>query len=223
MSKKKYRISAPSLVRKTAPIFPVDSLEQPVVYYSEIAWQKILRAIDKCTKEVGWLGTVEKIGKNYIISDIFVPEQTVHASETDIKADALADLAASLDDPEKLYYWGHSHVNMGVGPSNQDEEQASEYLEHLNVFIRGIYNKKGESKVDVYDVENGFVYQAVENVLYYKPLSEEAIEAFDKTLTENVKENRPVTYCSNYPSSTTNSSLANTNPFIKRKRSTSNA
>lgn len=162
----------------------------PSVYYTEQAHRVIQMLVQKCTQEVGWLGLVETIGSDYLITDIYVPEQTVSAAETDIDSEAMMDLYNELiadgKDTNKLFYWGHSHVNMGVGPSLQDENQVDEYLESMPLFIRGIYNKHGESKVDVYDVEKGLVYECVDNEVL-RDGDDELEAAVDALIKKNVK------------------------------------
>ncbi|MGD9382357.1 MAG: hypothetical protein PVI03_07925 [Candidatus Thorarchaeota archaeon] len=187
-SKPKFTVQAGSLTAKTSPILPVEATHTPTVFYTPKAWTKIRRAVDKCTKEVGWLGIVERQGDDYLIEDIFIPKQTVSHTETDIDAEDMVDLVMSLEEPDKLLYWGHSHVNMGVSPSGQDEQQTAEYLEHADFFIRGIYNKKGEAKVDVFDMKLGLVFQKVSTKILYNALTEEEEKAFEAELNKNVIE-----------------------------------
>ncbi len=181
----KYKFDTRSLVSSTQSIHPLGG-KPPVVRYTSLAWNKIKHLVKTCQKEVGWFGTVEKNGNMYLITDIFVPKQTVTGAETDILPEDLADIVELVEDPEQLYYWGHSHVSMGVGPSGQDEDQTSEYLEHLDVFIRGIYNKRGESKVDVYDTAVMLCHQCVDNKPLPSLLSEEEEKALDEVIKEKV-------------------------------------
>jgi len=160
------------------------------VRYTPQVWQTISHIVDSQKLEVGWLGMVEEAEYGYLITDIFVPKQTVSAAETDIDENAMADLALELDDAgydiSKLLYWGHSHVNMAVSPSGQDEKQVGEFLNNCPVFIRGIYNKRGESKVDVYDVERNVVHQCVPDLIDYPPLPDAALAKLDAVLKSNV-------------------------------------
>jgi len=146
----------------------------PRVFYTDVAWSKLQLAIHHCAKEVGWFGTVERTQSgNFLITDIFVLKQEVTAATTEIDGDALNALYEELfqqgKDPNQLRYWGHSHVNMAVSPSINDEEMVQEYVEDLGAddfFIRGIYNKRGASKVDVYIKQNedmGWIHECVEN------------------------------------------------------------
>lgn len=186
------RIKSGSLTPKSTPIYPVDEASAPVVYYTPFVWNVIWYLVNQCSMEVGWLGLVDKIGDDYIVTDIYVPEQTVSRTETDIESEAMSALALELlaegKDPNKLRYWGHSHVNMQVSPSSQDEKQLEEYLEHCDWFIRGIYNKRGDTKVDVYDRTNNVVHQVVKNGPHIPNLTEEEKEVLDKLIKNNVQE-----------------------------------
>lgn len=164
-------IESSSLVKKSHFLFTPP--RAPEVLYADIAWSKLQLAIQHCAKEVGWMGTVEKNEHtgNYIITDIIVPPQEVSAASTEIDHMALVEWADSHEyDTDKLRYWGHSHVNMGVSPSIQDERQIQEYMENRMLmyddtfFIRGIYNKSGDAKVDVYIKNNedmGWIHECV--------------------------------------------------------------
>ena len=175
----------------------------PKVYYEEYAWQSIQYLVSKVSTEVGWLGLVEtKRNKDDIVTeltvtDIYVPEQTVSGAETDISSEAMADLAIHLEslgkESDKLIYWGHSHVNMGVSPSRQDEIQMQEFLDGgCKLFVRGIYNKRGQSKVDVYDVDQNCIHQCVSNGPVPEPLPKHLTDYLDETIKENVKKQKTV-------------------------------
>jgi hypothetical protein len=162
----------------------------PVVYYSPKVLQLIELTVAVCDKEVGWLGTAEKVGNDYIIDEIFVPKQKVSGTETDISPETVGELLYEIvkkdKDPSKLIYWGHSHVNMGVSPSGQDNKQMEAFLENATYFIREIRNKRGDSAVDVFDVEAGYIFYGVANQVYMPPISEEEKAAWEKIIKENV-------------------------------------
>jgi len=189
MGKKRFQSSSNSAT--ISPIIDTD-LQVPNVYYKPLVWDRLWYIIDKCQKEVGFLGLVEAHARGYTITDLFVPEQNVRHTETDINAASIAALASALidnnQDPNKLLFWGHSHVNMAVNPSAQDEDQINEFLEYTPLFIRGIYNKKRERKIDVYDCNRGVVFQCVSDGLYTPGLTKRQQEQLDELLETNVSE-----------------------------------
>lgn len=216
-----FKLSATSLTPSVTPI--TANKLTPQVLYTPKAWQKIWLLVDTCPKEVGWLGTVSKHDQVYLIEDIYVLEQTVTSAETDIEADALAHLALELEtagiDSSTLRYWGHSHVNMQVSPSGQDESQMEEYLEHVDWFIRGIYNKRRDTKVDVFDMTEKLVFQKVNDTVQIPSMSSTEIKSFQDEIKAKVKERTYVynnygrnNYSHNQAAKSQNTSLSKTQP-----------
>lgn len=193
---KVWDFSATSMKAEKSPIRKVGDAAPlsftPEVYYTTAVWQSIRYLVAKCTQEVGWLGTVEATETgDYLVTEIFVPPQKVSGAETEIDKSAMEELYDTLidagKDPSKLIYWGHSHVNMGVSPSPQDERQIEEYLDTCPVFIRGIYNKAGASKVDVFDRDEGVVYQCVDAYALHDVIPRELRTTLDTVIDTNVK------------------------------------
>ena len=189
-------IESRSTEPETTVLLEPDNLYMPTVYYTEEVWATIRYLVDKCPDEIGWLGLVDYDGADYLVTEIFVPKQKVSGAETDITAETMSNLALEIDelgkDISKLYYWGHSHVNMGVSPSGQDESQVESYLFDkdfnpiVDTFIRGIYNKQGRSKVDVYDTVNNVVHQCVNNHIHMPSLSKDHEKKLDQLMKKNV-------------------------------------
>jgi hypothetical protein len=145
--------------------------DEPSIYFTREAWVKQCHLVKICSKEVGWFALVDydATDNSFTITDLVIPTQEVTASETDIGKEDLADAAMELieqgKDTSKMYAWFHSHVDMSVTPSAQDEYQVEDFLEDLAdqpevpAFIRGIQNKKGDLKLDVYYIQHGIAYQ----------------------------------------------------------------
>jgi hypothetical protein len=174
-----------------------DKPTPPSVFYTQEAFAAIRYLVDNCTKEVGWLGEVQTFDNAYLVTRIHVPTQVVTSTETDILPEDMAALYMELMDQgvdtSTLIYWGHSHVNMGVTPSGQDETQIGNFLDSCNVFIREITNKKGDKKVDVFDVNQGYVFQCVRAEVYYE-IPTDVKEYLDMAITSRVKERTYVSY-----------------------------
>lgn len=202
MAKSKYKVQSSSKIAKISPLMA--NKPAPLVTYEPLAWAKVVTAVQHCQLEVGWLGVVEVTTEGYHIKEVYFPNQTVSATETDIGAEAFGDILPQVYadgySDEQLRYWGHSHVNMGVTPSGQDESQVAEFLDSgCEFFIRGIYNKSGDSKVDVYDVTANCVYECVDNY----PLAQDFDKAaFIAMLNTNVKTQTVRAYTGNYRGTT---------------------
>lgn len=132
--------------------------KKPMVLFSSDAILKMKLYTKEVNDEVGWLGIVNKIGNNYYVSDVFLFEQDVHGTTTEITPEGLTTFAEEIlqeeDGVEKwnnMKLWGHSHVNMGVFASSQDDKQIKELKTNTDFFIRVIMNKKDEIKIDIID------------------------------------------------------------------------
>lgn len=139
----------------------------PRVGITTEALTKMFVYTDQCSDEIGWLGTVQHLGgRNYVIEDVFLFEQRVHGTTTEITPEGLSKFAeemltqeGGLDLWNSMKMWGHSHVNMGITPSGQDDKQMEEFKEIGHDFmIRLICNKKGDMKLDFYHYDLGITY-----------------------------------------------------------------
>lgn len=177
--------------------------EETKVYITTNAYAKMTHIVNMCNKEVGWLGTAEWVKDNnlIVISDILLFNQEVSRTTCEITPEGLAKFAEEILQQENgieiwnsIKLWGHSHVNMGVSPSGQDDSQMKVFADHNDWFLRIIANKSGELKIDLYDYESNLSYLDLKWELFIPELiaSKEFIES---EIKEKVKEK---TYSCNY-------------------------
>lgn len=164
----------------------------PSVIYTTESWQIINYLVKTCTTEIAWLGLVDTLEDgNYLITDIYVPEQEVSGASAEIEPHIMAALAIEImdagKDPGKLIYHGHSHVNMGVTPSGTDEKQMEEYLDNCEIFVRGIYNKRGEAKVDVFDRKQQLMFNCVDHYAEHDYIHPDLRKELNALMKTNVK------------------------------------
>lgn len=130
----------------------------PTIEISDRAYHDMLYLVDIVPVEVGWLGTVTVDGNVYRIEEVFVFDQEVHGTQCELSENGIAEWATNelltqpngVDLMNRLRFWGHSHGMMGTTPSGQDDSQVEEFRGDCDFFIRGIFNKKGEARFDVY-------------------------------------------------------------------------
>jgi len=90
--------------------------------------------------------------------DAFLTTQKVTSVTTELDEAGISELTMQLlsqpDGMEKansLRFWGHSHVDMEVYPSGQDDSQMEEFAKGgSDFFIRAIFNKLGRIRCDIY-------------------------------------------------------------------------
>ncbi len=139
----------------------------PRVLVTRAAYSRMWHYVDIGDEEVGWLGTAERLPSgDFLIGEVFLLEQEVHATTTEISAEGVAALAEELitsrpDGVEmvsSIRFWGHSHVRMGTSPSGQDEFQMRLFRENeCDWFVRGIFNKLGRAQFDIFLYKEGVI------------------------------------------------------------------
>lgn len=140
----------------------------PRIGITSDALAKMFIYVQECTDEIGWLGTVQALesGRHFIIDDVYLFEQQVHGATTEITPEGLATFgeellstSGGLDTWNRMQMWGHSHVNMMVSPSGQDDKQMEEFSQiGHDFFIRLICNKKGDMKLDFFNYKLGITF-----------------------------------------------------------------
>lgn len=175
-------------------VFPAG--DYPQVLVSPTAWEDMFYITEKVSTEVGWMATVEQLSQfRFRILEVFLLEQEAHATTTELMAEALDGLIRKLldegrvEDVQRLNSWHHSHVNMGLTASSDDEKTLAWFMSKVDgvPFVAIRTNKKGEVTADI-GYPNGMVLKdvTVEEELPVKDISH-LKEKWDKPLKELVK------------------------------------
>ena len=143
---------------------------EPKVFIEIKALNKMNEYIRQSNDEIGWLGTATKKNNNYTIHDVFLFEQEVHSTTTEITVEGLNNFSMEILKERdginiwnNMKLWGHSHVNISTSPSGQDDKQMEIFTQNANdFFIRIIGNKKGSMKIDIWDYDKGIIYENLE-------------------------------------------------------------
>jgi hypothetical protein len=137
-----------------------DAKSPPTIIFGLTAIRWIKALVDNHSEEIGFFGLVDERPNNtFFIREIFYPKhQLVTAGTCEISPEGETQIVTWLcdhnrtEDLGKLRLWGHSHHNMGVSPSGQDETQALERMKQNQAhLIRVIVNKSGMMDVSFFD------------------------------------------------------------------------
>ncbi len=129
---------------------------KPNVYIFDDVKRRLDTYVKLATGEISGLGIVEVHGNNLLITDIILFEQNSNPSHTALST---ADIASFLTQAvmqgrptETLKLWWHSHVNMDVFWSQEDEGTA-QGLANGVWFLSIVANKRGEylCRLDIFD------------------------------------------------------------------------
>ena len=157
------KVSTKDMIDTTDVVFPT-------VYIEEQASNKLWCYINLCDKEIGWHGTVvREEGNVFRITDVFLFPQTVTAATVTTDDDEYSTWLLSQPDEtfNQMRFHGHSHVNMNTGASGTDLAYQQNLLRDVQDFyIFGIFNKRGDINLCIYDMQTNFLYEKEDIEVY---------------------------------------------------------
>lgn len=170
--------------------------EKVQIHFTERAYYKMKELVSQSYNEIAWDGSVERDPDNpriFTVTDIFVYPQIVSSATVDTDDEKYAAWLMSLDDDvyNKRRFNGHSHVNMGCTPSSTDHQYREQSMRNVkDFFIYGIFNKRNEHTLAVYDIENNVMYDDKDIDMYipipdYSGWAKEIIKANISNKTYN--------------------------------------
>lgn len=143
--------------------------EKATIYFTPVAYAKMLGLLMSFSSEVAWHGVGERLesasGAEFLITDILVYPQTVSGTTVEMDTEEYAKwLMDNIDDDRfnHIIMQGHSHVNMGCTPSGVDSNHQEQILEQLTddmFYIFMIWNKRLENNTKIYDLANNTLYE----------------------------------------------------------------
>lgn len=121
----------------------------PSIRIDESVYRKILGYVSLCPEEISALGTVTIRDDVICIDNIYLFDQVVSASSTDLSSEDISKFMYELlkigKDTSTLKFWWHSHVNMGVFWSATDTGTIDRF--NSGWLVSMVSNKQGEFKV----------------------------------------------------------------------------
>lgn len=149
----------------------------PTIYFTPEAFADMWILVDEVGDEVGWLGSVRRIkGGGYLVDKIYLIEQEISASTTELSEEGVSKLMMELLKEEDgvakadtIRFWGHSHVNMDTFASATDNAQMQVFKENgCEYFIRAILNKRGRIQCWLYLYDKGLKVDDVPWAVHYQ-------------------------------------------------------
>lgn len=115
---------------------------------------EIKEYVKQSRDEIGGLGTIifdDKSG-DATLESLYMVKQKVHAATCELDPTDISRImneSFQKEDKGQLIFWWHSHVNMGVSPSGQDDTTMQQ-IGSAGQCIAMIINKKGEVSARYY-------------------------------------------------------------------------
>lgn len=167
-----------------AKVFDVPN-QKADVYFTSVAWVKMMLLLDQFEKEVGWYGVASRLGADedntYLISDIVVYPQVVTAATVEMDEEEYSEWLYNHDEDKyySLFMHGHSHVRMGCTPSSTDLEHQQKIVDQLpedGFYIFMIYNKSLQHTVSIFDMKKNIHFENKDvNIGFY----DEGVDYFE--------------------------------------------
>jgi len=127
----------------------------PVVYITPEAKQRLDLYISCADGEISGLGTVTRLGNDFLVTAVHLFEQECTTASTELSSEDVAKflLEAVRNGlaPETLKLWWHSHAGMGTFWSGTDDATASKFGNGW--MLSAVGNKRGEYlvRLDLYE------------------------------------------------------------------------
>lgn len=140
----------------TAESGATDLPYEPRLSFAEPAWRKLVLYTRRCQFEIGGLGLVERVGRDFVVRDVFVLQQDVNDIATRLDPASVHRLIVRLledetSDPSMLRLWWHSHAREEVFWSGEDEETIERFRNEGMLSVVTNHQFKVLARWDNYD------------------------------------------------------------------------
>ena len=142
----------------------------PEIILTESAYMDMVYIISQSKNdEISWLGSVNKVENIYTIDNVYLFEQTVSATTTEISEKSIVKLGTEMlkqgliKEVNKLKFWGHLHPGNSTSPSHVDNAQIEVFNKRCkDYFIRGIFGRKGRAEFSLFNYSTGICFNDIE-------------------------------------------------------------
>lgn len=168
--------------------------EKPKIFFTVEARQKIDKYIELAEGEVSGFGLVDRIGKNFLVSQIYIHEQEASAADVDINSKVLAKFQYEIIKnglpPETIKLWWHSHADFSPFWSGTDKETIELLSQKWMLSIVG--NKAGHwrTRLDIFDPARCTIHGLPLDI--YVENDEALHEELKKEIKDKVKKPKPI-------------------------------
>lgn len=139
------------------------------------AWAKMMLLVAKYTTEIAWRGLIEKQEDGlYVVKDIVIYPQTVSGTTIITDYEKFDEWLESFtaEERKKMRFHGHSHVNMGVTPSQTDRDMRDGVISQIanktgeNIFYAFvIVNKSYAVSAEIFDISSNALFSTEDKSL----------------------------------------------------------
>lgn len=173
-------------------------IKRPTVYIPLEVQKMIEEIVDQSKDEVAWNCTVvyDRETYTFTLGEVLMFPQIVTGASVNVDETNYVEFISKLSDEQlnTMRFHGHSHVNMNVFSSGTDDDYQRQMLTQIeDYYIFGIFNKRKEVAIYLYDVEKNLMFSGTDVTVAYDKVPENTAKTIvAQMLKENVS--RPAAY-----------------------------
>lgn len=157
----------------------------PMVFADWKAMEKVFTFALLHSEEINGWGLVEREGNKFFVKDVFILKQKTTFAHVVGDIQTLSEYVATCPHPAKIKLQWHSHVNMSVFYSGEDQSTIEGYNGITDYMISMVINQKKECvcRIDLFKPLRQTFEVPVSIII---PLKEETLEFCRKEIKEKV-------------------------------------
>lgn len=161
-----------------------ESGELPKVFIALAAMEKILCFTRLTEYEINGLGTVERRGNDFLITEAFILDQEAGVATAEIDPMTLNQFVGECREPEKLKFQWHSHGRIPAFFSTEDTSTIARYFNDFMISL--VVSKNGEYQCRL-DLFRPFRAVFRVNIEILLPFGKDLIEYCRKEIKQKIK------------------------------------
>lgn len=166
-------------------------LPAPALVIPLAVWQQIMGYIQACPVEINGFGTLDRLGNELRVDNVFILEQVATAGSVEVSPEVLARHLTTMvqrgEDTSRIRFQWHSHVDMPAYFSGVDLNNIEAYAADWMVSL--VANKRGEYQLRL-DVYRPFRAWTPLELQVLTPADEDVIKACRQEITAKVRQHR---------------------------------
>ena len=181
----------------------IPSASPALLRFTAETYARLRLYVELCPSEIGGLGEVRPVGEGLLVTELFLLDQRVSASETELQPEAVLRLLhrylAEGRDPAALRFWWHSHAEHEVEWSETDEATIQRF--GADSLVSLVTNKAGDllCRYDTWSPQRSTV-DRIPVVRPEEPLGPARAAALREVMWAEMVEKVSVISCVRYPS-----------------------
>jgi hypothetical protein len=129
---------------------------EPHITFTRESWRKLVLYTLHCPFEIGGLGLIKPVDKDFLLTDVLLVSQDVNDIATRLDSRAVSELIMELmdsgQDPGELKLWWHSHAHEAPFWSGVDQDTIENFKNDYMISLVANHRLQFLARQDYYPV-----------------------------------------------------------------------